>query len=750
MKQKKNKNKNNSGKSRKLINSLMLILAFVVTIGLLLTNGAVVSTAPIKVGSVSTKKYVAEITIENTVATEKLRQQAADSVGPLYEHDESVNENAMTKIDDYFVLVDEALEEINYEIEQIKLAAMEAAADAAEEGDEDAEAEKDDKETAEAMEDMFELTIKDELSFYKVDTTLNIPVVLTAEQYKAYNDLSKDGKEVFIADIKASAATAFKQGITSETISEAYQLSDDYAETLAWNDELKDMTKAIARAVISPNLVLDEEAIEAAKQKRMAEVEPVMILKDQKIVDEGEIITSEAYEILEALGYTETKLSGNIVLFAVKAVIVLITFVALYLYIVTTQHKMLERGNSLLVLFFVYLLQALVLGVTANFEQYYMVPVSLFAMLAAMLNKEKTAVSLNIFVCIIATVVFGGTVDFLLYALITGTFSAILMKYTKKRSSVFVVSVSVAFINAAAYIVSQAFMIKGINAEMIHQALMAGVMGAMLVVVSVGSLPIWENVFGINTKFRMAELTNPNNELMRRLMIETPGTYHHSLIVANLAETAAYDIYADEALARAGAYYHDIGKLSNSRYFSENQMGTNPHDQLDPYISAKTIISHVENGLDLAKQYRLPEVIKDIIVQHHGTTLVKYFYMKSAKEKSGDCTHESDFRYPGPIPQSKEAAIVMLADTVEAAVRSSAAGKTMEEMEGLIDNLIKDKLNDGQLNDCRLDLKELEIIKKSFMKMFKGMYHERIAYPKAEEIAAARQAEKEREEETAK
>jgi putative nucleotidyltransferase with HDIG domain len=260
----------------------------------------------------------------------------------------------------------------------------------------------------------------------------------------------------------------------------------------------------------------------------------------------------------------------------------------------------------------------------------------------------------------------------------------------------------------------------------------------------IGSLPLWEGVFGINTKFTLSELANPNNELMRRLMIETPGTYHHCLIVANLAETAAYDIYANETLAKVGAFFHDIGKLENPQCFSENQYNKNIHDDLDPYISAQMIMAHVKNGEMLADENHLPNAIRDIIEQHHGTTLVKYFYMKSAKEseKTGEPVNEKDFRYPGPIPQSKEAAIVMLADTVEAAVRSSISkGHDPDEVKELIDVLFKDKLDDGQLNDCRLDLKEIETIKNSFIKMFNGMYHHRISYPKQEDINATRKLE---------
>ena len=697
-------------KKRNFINAVMLVIACLMTICLLISNGAVLSTDPIRVGAVSPKKYVAEKTVENAIATEKLKQQAADTVGPLYEHDDEIEFSAMNKINEYFDIVDGELEKINSLSER----------------------------TGEKAE-------------YKIETVINIPVALTAEKYAAYNSLSSAEKNNFISDIKNVVKSSFDQGITEDTLQKAYETSDSAFDALSWNNDLKVMAKAVSRAVIEPNLVLDKEAVEAAKQKKMDEVEPVMILKDQKIVDEGEIITQEQYEILNALGYTDTTLSGNKLLFVINTFIVLITFAVFFLFIKSTQHKLLEYGNSLKVLFFIYVLEIIIIAISANLENYAVVPVSLFAMLVTVLLKPKTAVSMNVFLCIVATVIFRGGVDFLLYSLITGTFASVILHYTKKRSMIFVVSVSVGFVNMLSYITTQAFLLKSIDISIFRYSLLSGLTGVVSVIIAVGSLPIWENIFGINTKFRLAELTNPNNDLMRRLMIETPGTYHHSLVVANLAETAAYDIYADEALARAGAYYHDIGKLTNPRYFSENQIDKNVHEDLDPYISAKMIIEHVENGVKLAEQYKLPEVIKDIIRQHHGTTLVKYFYMKNAKEKSGEITHESDFRYPGPIPQSKEAAVVMLADTVEAAVRSVASsGKEMEDLKKIIDTLVQDKLDDGQLNDCRLDLKEIEIIKHSFLKMFKGMYHERVAYPKAEEIKATLKAEKEREEETEK
>jgi len=247
------------------------------------------------------------------------------------------------------------------------------------------------------------------------------------------------------------------------------------------------------------------------------------------------------------------------------------------------------------------------------------------------------------------------------------------------------------------------------------------------------SLPFWETFFGVITNIKLLDMTNPNNALLRRLIIEAPGTYHHSLVVANLSETAAYEIGADANLARVGGYYHDIGKLKNPQFFAENQdmMGENPHNGLTPLESVNTIIGHVRYGMELAGESRLPQAIKDFIMQHHGTTLIQYFYCK-AKKDSGDI-NENEFRYPMTIPQSKETAILMLADTAEAAVRSMKKGVNhFNDLEPDIKRLIKAKLDDGQLLDSGLSIKDLDLIAKAFMRVFRGMFHERIEYPKLE------------------
>ena len=240
-----------------------------------------------------------------------------------------------------------------------------------------------------------------------------------------------------------------------------------------------------------------------------------------------------------------------------------------------------------------------------------------------------------------------------------------------------------------------------------------------------------EGSFNEVTTLKLLELSNPNNVLLKKLLMDAPGTYHHSMLVANLAEMASEEVGANSVVTRIGAYYHDIGKTQKPYFFGENQMGgDNPHNNLNPELSAKIIISHVKDGIELAKKYNLPSVIQDIIAEHHGTTLVKYFYytVKNNSENP-DEVKEEDFRYSGPIPSSKESGIIMLADSVEAAVRSIKEPNE-DKIKEMVNNIINDKLSSGQLNNCNLTINDIEKIKKCFLTALNGIYHHRVEYPK--------------------
>ena len=270
------------------------------------------------------------------------------------------------------------------------------------------------------------------------------------------------------------------------------------------------------------------------------------------------------------------------------------------------------------------------------------------------------------------------------------------------------------------------------NFKMIVSEVTFSILGALLSgIFAIGFTPFLESAFKIVTNMKLLELSNPNSPLLKRLLMEAPGTYNHSLMVANLAEVAAEAVDANPILARIGSYYHDIGKLKRPIFFGENLMGReNPHNRIKPTLSTQIIISHAKDGLELAKEYKLPEVIQDIIIQHHGTTLVKYFYytLKNSSDNP-DEIKEEDFRYSGPIPSTKEAAIIMLADSVEAAVRSIPM-PTKEKIEEMVNNIFKDKLQSDQLIDSDLTLRDIENIKKCFLKVLIGVYHQRVEYPK--------------------
>lgn len=242
--------------------------------------------------------------------------------------------------------------------------------------------------------------------------------------------------------------------------------------------------------------------------------------------------------------------------------------------------------------------------------------------------------------------------------------------------------------------------------------------------------PLLATLFNLPTPNRLYDLSSPNHPLLRRLMLEAPGTYHHSVILANLAEAAAEAIGADALLARVGAYYHDIGKVKQPLWFKENQIGTaNIHDREDIKTSVAVITGHVTAGLALARQYRLPYAIQQIIAEHHGNTLVSYFYTKALKEATGNLTvTESDYRYPGNTPRSAEAAIIMLCDTIEAAVRSMPS-RAPHEVRRFIGDLIRGKMEDGQLSDSPLTLKDLDLIREACATVLHGVFHERMQYP---------------------
>ncbi len=385
----------------------------------------------------------------------------------------------------------------------------------------------------------------------------------------------------------------------------------------------------------------------------------------------------------------------------------------------------------------------------------YVVPTAAVGLLLTVLLDAGAALMVTAIMALLGGAIIG-SVEFAAYVMFGGLAGIIVVRRGEKLSNFLQAAVAIAAVNIVVVTLFTLLGDRDFNgfAEL-AAASVASAVGAA--VAALGSFVILGNAFGITTSFRMLELANPSQPLLRRLLLETPGTYHHSLMVGNLAERAAEAIGADPLVARVAAYYHDVGKLDNPQAFIENQQpNENIHDDLEPEESVALLKAHVANGIDLAYEYKLPRPLIAFIPQHHGTALMSYFYARAQEQAIADVgalpgtpaaqeaaasVDANRFRHAGPKPQSKEAAILMLADSVEASVRSLG---TPDEsaIRAMVRRIIRERLEDGQFDECDLTLRDLDLIREAFVAQLLGMYHRRIEYPqnKIVEIESRRAA----------
>jgi cyclic-di-AMP phosphodiesterase PgpH len=364
----------------------------------------------------------------------------------------------------------------------------------------------------------------------------------------------------------------------------------------------------------------------------------------------------------------------------------------------------------------------------------FLFPAAFTGMILRILLNERIAMMMVFIISACASIVFNekfsGSVDIevAIYTLFSGVAGILTLVSRNQRTNVLRAGIYVALVNIL--IIAFLVLLSDVaysSTEYIYYLVFALVSGIGSSILTIGFLPFFETGFGILSSMKLVELSSPNQPLLKKLLTDAPGTYHHSVMVANLAESACEAIGANGLLARVGCYYHDVGKSKRPHFFIENQMNMeNPHDRMNPETSKNIIIDHASDGAAMLRKYKLPKEIVDIAEQHHGTTLLKYFYYK-AKEQGKDVT-EVEYRYPGPKPQTKESAIINIADSVEAAVRSKKS-PTQEEIKQLVAAIVKDRLSDGQFNECDISLKELEKVKRSLCETLNGIYHPRIEYP---------------------
>jgi hypothetical protein len=360
----------------------------------------------------------------------------------------------------------------------------------------------------------------------------------------------------------------------------------------------------------------------------------------------------------------------------------------------------------------------------------YLVPVAAGAILLSILVDDRIAIVYAFFISILYAAQGSYRLDLLLVALFGSLVGIYHMRTIRRRSDIFWPGIAVAVANVVSISAVNLIGDMEIGKEFIH-ALLLGVSNGLITAIGVvpGSLTPLESLFGIATNIRLLELSDLNHPLLKRLVMEAPGTYHHSLMVGNMAEAASEQIGANSLLARVGSYYHDVGKINKPLYFSENQRGgKNKHDELTPSMSALVLVAHLKEGVELAREHRLNQLIMEFIQQHHGTSLMPYFFQKALEQDPTHAVNEETFRYPGPKPQTRETAICMLADSVEAASRT-LVNPTHGRIKGLVEKIVNNKFVDSQLDECDLTLKDLHNIADSFVRALAGFLHSRVEYP---------------------
>lgn len=500
-------------------------------------------------------------------------------------------------------------------------------------------------------------------------------------------------------------------------------------DSLNLSDTQRNIGLAILTELIKANEFIDELETNRIRENVINSIEDIIIQENEIIVVEGELIDEHKYELIKESGLLKDSNESDLVAkigIGILAIIGILTFVG-YIYFFNYD---IINNNRFLVLI-ISMLLTIFLSLVLYAISPFIIPVSIGGLLISILISSTLGIITNIFLALLLGIMLGLDLSFIVMLIIGGTIAILAITYQKQRSNILIGGIIMSSINIL--LITSFGLIKGLGwSDILIRDLQVFVNGIITTIIVIGSLPLWENLFSILTPIRLLELSNPNQPLLKRLLVEAPGTYHHSLMVGNLSEAAADKIGADSLLVRVGAYYHDIGKLYKPYYFKENQFSmSNPHDLLSPDESARIILGHVTEGLKMAKEYKLPSELCDFIDEHHGTTIVAYFYYKANEDDSS--VNIENYRYYGKKPQSKETALVMLADSVEAAVRSIKE-PTNESIEEMVTKVVKGKINDSQLDECDITNKDINIIIKTFINILIGIYHDRVEYPNMETI----------------
>ena len=489
-------------------------------------------------------------------------------------------------------------------------------------------------------------------------------------------------------------------------------------------------------SLLQPNLVLDEARTSLELDSRLSQLShsSQMVMAGDRIIAKGEEVTAEKSQVIKSLeAENDRRFSEKYSLWGQMAgqlLLAVIAFVALYMFLKNTRHRILEDDRKVLfVMMLILLMSALVaLVVRVNPDWVLLVPLCIIPILMRVFFDMRVALYIHLTTVIILANLVPNSFEFIFYQLVTGMMSIIAVRNLERRSQFFVLAlvifVSYSFIYTAG-VLSQDTNLLSLSAD----KYLMFFLNAILTLLAYPLIYLFEKLFGMTTNLTLMELSSTNTPALRKLSRRAPGTFQHSMQVANITEDLVNEIGGNALLAKVGALYHDIGKVRNPLYFTENQnSGFNPHNELDYVESAEIITSHITNGLELARSYHLPAEVQDFIRTHHGTTYTGYFYAKELERHPDGDFDTTRFRYPGPRPYSRETAVVMIVDTVEAALRS-LKNHTKESTDEMIDRLIDSKISAGQLDNCALTYGDIARIRKFLKDKMMSIYHVRVEYP---------------------
>ncbi|MEZ0480509.1 HD family phosphohydrolase [Planococcus sp. SSTMD024] len=650
-------------------------------------------------------------TVEDPVRTELERERAAQEVQPSYRYIEEIADNQAAVVDSLFGYVLEAKQTSEPDGEE-------------EPGPHDADA------ALSSLRESIRLLEQNENGLRLTDDML---LSLLALEEEVLMRIEREVRNQVLAVMQDPLRMA---GLT--------QARNSAEQEIRENDQVPataiTAAVAITRANIIPNELINEELTEQQTEQARASIEPTRILQGQVLIQEGQLIDREVYRQLELAGMTEQQSNYRPVL--ALSLLVLIAAGLLLLVLQSAKVEGVKKAIRLTMIFAVVALSLAIMKlleiISGNFEVVidFIYPTALAGILLRLLIDERTAVYVTILLSACAGMMlqsgYAGVfqMDSALYVLFGGLTGIYLIRNGHRSIRILPISLAVGGVHllyvAFYLLMNQTQYTTEEIAFYVAAALAAGLLSGTL---ATGLLPLFETAFGILSTMKLLELSNPNHPLLKKILTETPGTYHHSVMVANLSDAACEAIGANGLLARVGCYYHDIGKTINPQYFIENQSHGNLHDQLTPEQSRDIILAHAKDGAAILRKHRMPKELIDIAEQHHGTTLLKFFYYK-AKQQNEELP-EQGYRYTGPKPQSREIAIIMVADSLEAAVRSMESPST-EKIRKMVDSITEDKLKDGQFDECDITLKELKRVKSVMCETLNGIFHSRIAYPEDE------------------